>query len=299
MSVSAVGVLLNIAVILAIVIDPLKALRKGPWITILSLATADMISCVFGFCIWGYRTFFASKPRQLYFIIVDFGWAFGFSASFLMLTFLTVQIFLVTNFPMKGRYWLTTTKIKKFGIGIWLFAIPLGLTNIAYLYFSLRTSLNVYIAQIGILEVATVVQVVLHIQVAVVIVKSGRHISANAEITKHKKIAQTVIILSIILFFTAFPYFLFKQLEYLLRLEYFGQSETGQILYAISYCYTPIAVLNFVANPVLYSLRLPSYRNSLLALVGKRRNNSFPGGGNATHHIKADKRILVAKPSNV
>ena len=288
MSVSAVGVLLNIAVILAIVVDPLKALRKGPWITILSLATADMITCIFGFCKWGQTTFFANEPRKLYFNLVDFGWAFGFSASFLMLTFLTVQTFLVTNFPMKGRYWLTTTKIMIFGIGFWLFAIPLGLANIAYLCFSLRTSLNVYIAQIGILEAAAIAQVVLHIHVAVVIVKSGRHISANVEIRKHKKIAKTVIILSIILFFTAFPYFLFKQLEYLLRLEYFGQSETGQILYAISYCYTPIAVLNFVANPVLYSLRLPSYRNSLLALVGKR-NSSFPGG---------EMQHITSKPTN-
>ena len=270
MSVSAVGVVLNIAVILAIVIDPLKVLRKGPWITILSLATADVITCISGFCIWGYEHFI-TVYNELYFSIVDFFWLFGSSGSFLMLTFLTVQVFIITKYPMKSRYWLTTKKILLFGIGHWLVAILLGFSNIAYLHFDLKKSMNTYIAQIAILELAAVIQVILNIRVAIEIIRSGR-IAGNARETKHKKIAQTVIILTLILFFTAFPYFLLKQLEYLARQQYFGQSETGKILFAISYCYTPIAVLNFGANPVLYSLRLPDYRNSLLVFVGKKRN---------------------------
>ena len=272
MSMAALGVVLNIAVILAITLDPLKVLRKGPWATILSLATADLITCISGFFLWSHRVIF-HEPTELHFKLVDFGWAFGFSASFLMLTFLTAQTFIVTNFPMKSRYWLTTMRVKIFGMGFWLFALPLGLSNIARLYFSARTSLKFYVAHIGVLEFATIVQVVLHFQVAVKIVKSGRHISENVEITKHKKIAKTVIILTLILFFTALPYFIFKQLEYLARLEYFGQSKTGKILFALSYCYSPIAVLNFVANPVLYSLRLPDYRATLFALVGKRKSS--------------------------
>ena len=271
MSLSAVGAVLNMAVVIAIVIDPLKVLRKGSWITIFSLEIADLITCISGFFLWG-RSFFFRKPSDLCKGLINFCWAFGYSASFLLLTFLTVQIFIVTKYPIKGRYWLTTTMIILFGIGHWLLAILLGFSNLAYLRFHWQESLKIYIVQYGILEFATIVQVVLHIQVAVEIVKSGRHIGENFRITKHKKIAKTTIILTLILFFTAFPYFLLKQFDFFARLEYFGRSETGKILYAIPYYCRPIAMINFVANPILYSLRLPEYRNSLLALVGVRKN---------------------------
>jgi hypothetical protein len=36
MSVAATGTLLNFVVIIAIAIDPLNILRKGPWVTILN-----------------------------------------------------------------------------------------------------------------------------------------------------------------------------------------------------------------------------------------------------------------------
>ena len=46
MTVGAIGALLNILLIIAIIVDPLKVLRKGAWITILNLAFADFVVCV-------------------------------------------------------------------------------------------------------------------------------------------------------------------------------------------------------------------------------------------------------------
>ena len=269
MTASAVGAVLNIAVIIAIVVDPLKVLCKGPWITILSLAIADVITCISSFLLWGSEDFNPARIL-LYDQIVDYFWGFGYSASFLMLTFFTVQIFFITKYPMKSRYWLTTTKIILFGMGLWFLAILLGLGNIAWVHFQWQESLKISIAQYGILEIVTIVQVALQIQVAVEIVKSGRRISENDEITKHKKIAKTVIILTLVLFITALPYFVLRQIEFSTRLKYFGENKTIQILKCISVLYTPIAMMNFVANPILYSLRLPDYKNSLLAMVGLR-----------------------------
>ena len=272
MSVAVIGAVLNIAVILAIVIDPSKVLRKGPWITILSLAIADIITCIGGFCVWGAQ-YLISKFSKQYFTFAQFVNGFGISASFLMLTFLTVQIFVITKFPIKSRYWLTTKKIILIEIGVWLFAVLLGLSHLAWLRYDLKKSLKIYIAQYAVLQVATMVQVILNINVAIEIIRSGR-VTGNTQITKHKNIAKTVIILTVILFFTAFPYVMFKQLEYLARLGYIGgQSETARILPSLSIIYTPIALLNFSTNPILYSLRLPDYRKSLLAFVSKKRRN--------------------------
>ena len=275
MSVAATGALLNFVVIIAMAIDPLKILRKGPWVTILNLAIADLISCISVFFLWG-GIFFI--PENLtYYDITSFGWGFGSSASFLWLTFLSVQIFVITKFPLKGRYWFTTLKIVLVGIAVWLFAFLLGLSHITPVFYLPETmNLKIWTAQIGVLQIAVVVQIVLNIQVAIEIIRSGRS-SGNPHNAKHKNIAKTVIILTLILFLTAFPYFLLKQLTFLVRLGYFGQDKTVAVLLYFYYCYRPIAMLNFAANPILYALRLPNYRQTLLAFVGKTRSSVLRG----------------------
>jgi hypothetical protein len=250
------------------VIDPLKILRKGPWVTIVNLATADLISSVSFFCLWGEALFTAIQGNNLFYAIVGFFLYFGASGSFLWLTMFTVQIFVLTKSPLRGRYWFTTGKMVVIGIGIWICAFLLGLSNIAWLHFPYPVALKFYIGQIGVLQIAVLVQIILNIQVTVAIIRAEGSVG-NVENNKHKNIAKTVIILTLILFLTAFPYFLFKQMEFLSRLGYFGQSKTAGILRGLSYCYTPIATLNFLANPILYSLRLPDYRQTLLVFVGK------------------------------
>ncbi|CAB4020500.1 ---NA---, partial [Paramuricea clavata] len=127
--------------------------------------------------------------------------------------------------------------------------------------------LKIWTAHIGVLQIALVVQIVLIIQVAIEIIRSGRS-TGNPQNAKHKNIAKTVIILTPILFLTAFPYFLLKQLQFLARLGYFDHDKTaGSLLHNLSYRYAPIAMLNFAANPILYALRLPDYRETLLAFV--------------------------------
>jgi hypothetical protein len=274
MSVVATAALLNFVVIIAVAIDPLKILRHGPWVTILNLAIADLISCMSFFFLWGEIFFSHGSYTSLYYAISLFGWGFGSSASFLWLTFLAVQIFVITKFPLKSRYWFTTLKIVLVGIAIWLFAFLLGLSQLTYLFHVPETiGLKIWTAQIGVLQIALVVQIVLNIQVAVEIIRSGRS-TGNPQNAKHKNIAKTVIILTLILFLTAFPFFLMKQLEFLARLGYFDQDKTAGVLRYLSYYYAPIAMLNFAANPILYALRLPDYRQTLLAFVGKTRSRS-------------------------
>ncbi|CAB4009416.1 somatostatin receptor type 5 [Paramuricea clavata] len=273
MSVAATGAVLNFVVIIAMAIDPLKILRKGPWLTILNLAIADFISCISCFFLWGV-IFFIPKS-ELYDDITIIGWGFGSSASFLWLTFLSVQIFAITKFPLKSRHWFTALKIVLVGIAVWLFAFLLGLSLITYrFHLPLTINLKIWTAKMGVLQIALVIQIVLNIQVAIEIIRSGRS-TGNPQNAKHKNIAKTVIILTLILFLTAFPYFLFKQLELLARLGYFDQDETARVLHYLSYYYAPIAMLNFAANPILYALRLPDYRQTLLAFVGKTRSSQL------------------------
>ena len=275
MILSAMSGLLNILVIVAIVIDPLKKLRKGSWVTILNLATVDLISSLSLMCLWGDRffTITAIDQRKIYYAIIDFSWIFGASGSFFWLTMFTVQIFVLAKFPLKGRYWFTTKKMVLVGMVIWICTFLMGLTNMSWYYFPPPVSLKFYIGQIAVLLIAVFVVISLNIQVAVTVIRARESVG-NVENNKHNNIAKTVIILTCIFFLTAFPYFLLKQMEYLTRLGYFGQNKTTLLLNSLAFCYTPIAILNFLANPILYSLRLPDYRKTLLVLIGKENRKT-------------------------
>ncbi|CAB3997778.1 dopamine D2-like receptor isoform X1 [Paramuricea clavata] len=154
-------------------------------------------------------------------------------------------------------------------------------------------SLKIWTASFGVLLIALVVQIVLNIQVAVEIIRSGRS-TGNPQNAKHKNIAKTVIILTLILFLTVFPYFLLKLLEFLVRQGYFSSDKTAVVMYYLSYCHAPIAMLNFAANPILYALRLPDYRKTLLAFVGKTRSR-FPRPINAEQVVTVNKHVLLEK----
>ena len=262
---------------MAIIIDPLKTLRKGAWLTILNLAIADFISCISAFLLWGEAFFtanFSVNSIPIYLACIDFFWSYGVSASFLILTFFTVQIFVITKFPLKSRLIFTEIKIFFAILAVWIVSIPLGLSYLAYMCFTRETSFKIYAARIGVLQVALLVQVLLNIHVTSEIMKSARSTGNDScQNNKHRNIAKTVIILTLILLVTAFPYFLFKQIEFLARS---GQIQSDQIanwLVVISYSYAPIALLNFTANPILYSLRLPDYRRTLLVILGKLKRN--------------------------
>ena len=275
MTVAVLGALLNSIDIIVMVIDPLKILRKGPWITILNLAIADLISCVFGFCLWGMPFFFPNftKEANLYMNINYFFWSFGSSGSLLILTFFMVQIFAVTKFPLKSRHWFQTRKVVLVCIAIWLVSFPMGLSYLAHLYFPLMTALKIWIARIGLLQVAVVAQVILNIQVIVEIIRSGNSVG-NPRNSKHKTLAKTVIILTLISVFTAIPYFTFRQMQFCARLGFFGEDKTKAIINYLIYLYAPIAFLNFAVNPILYSLRLPDYRKTLLSIVCKSQRKN-------------------------
>ena len=268
-SFAATGIILNAAVVLAIVIDPLKTLRKGAWITILNLAIADAVTCVSIIGIWG-SSFFKLDKNLLYIDCCHIAWGCGISASFLMLTFFALQIFMITEFPLKSRFMLTEGKSALVTLTIWLFSFLLGLSQISCNYFPLQMCFKFYIAHAGILQFTVLVQIALNIHIAITIKKSGRHIGKQScQNSKHKNIAKTVMILTFILFLTAFPSFVFKLIELIFRLGHLGQSKTAKIFGDIFYCYAPIMTLNFTANPILYSLRLSDYRRTLLAVLGQ------------------------------
>jgi hypothetical protein len=273
MTIDAVGVVSNTFLIIAILFDPLRVLRKGAWITILNLSIADLIAAASSFMMIGSPVEFHIRNRIIY-SFFEFFWMFGVSASFMLLTFLTIQTYIIVKYPIRSRFIISVKRIALFCSLVWAFAILFGFSNVMYVIRSdltLPQNMKIHITRIAILELTVVVQLVLKIFIIREIVASAQNFRGGSErqsYSKHKEIAKTILILVVILIVTALPYFIAKQIEYLYKLDIVGGDTLVRLF---SNYYEPVAVLNFAFNPILYSLRLPEYRRSLLALLPKCR----------------------------
>ena len=270
MVIDAVGVICNSLLIIAILFDPLKVLRKGAWFTIFNLSIADLIAAGSNFMNIGAVKF--PIKNEISAGIFFYLWMFGVSASFMLLTFLTIQTYIIVKYPIQSRFIISGKKICLSCLVIWTLATLLGFGSVLHRIkkdFAFELSMKIYISQIAVLELTVVVQLLLKVLIIREIVASARNIEGEAERrdhTKYKEVAKTVVILIVILIVTALPYFAAKQIEYLYKLRVVRGDE---LIRLFSNYYEPVAVLNFALNPILYSLRLPDYRRSLLALLCK------------------------------
>lgn len=273
------------------IFDPLKILRKGPWITILNLAIADLLSCVFCFLDWTsypiFKIFYLSDSELK---IVAFGWSFSTGASFLFLTYFSVQIFFLTMNPLKRRFTFTTSKVFSASVGIWLISIPIGFCYVIDIFQSVHDHsgpIKFWVIRIAFLHFLTLVQLTLNIQVVIKIISSRRNTEDDcSHNNKHRNIAKTVVILTAILFITTFPFLLLKQIEFVSKMNNTHKSKFIAKLGKIVYLFYPVLIINFVANPILYSLRLRDFRRSLFALIGKiRGNNAHIHGNNISFRL--------------
>ena len=266
MTVCSIGMLCNLLLILVIIIDPLVILHRGAWITILNLSFADFLAC--GSQLMNLVAL-ETETENMILDICNFLWMLGVGASFIFLGLLTIQIYVIIKFPVKSRIMLTSKRVLISSTIVWVIAVGMGVANIGHIWLKDLKVVLIYIANIAILEVIVVFQMVIKILIVFEILSSRRKLlKVEIQDRKQMQVAKTIIILNVILFVTAFPYFLAKQIEYLHRLGYISGHplvQKGNVYYQ------PVALLNFISNPLLYSLRLGDYRRSSLALFKCRK----------------------------
>ncbi|XP_046859716.1 uncharacterized protein LOC124453058 isoform X3 [Xenia sp. Carnegie-2017] len=268
MVVSTVGVLTNGLLIVVIVKDPLNKLRRGPWITILSLSIADFTASLSQFMIVGLGRLFEVKPSKAVIYSVLFFWMFGAAGSFFHLTSLTWQTYKIAKYPKYRQQMLSTKKIYILCATVWLIAICMAFAEDTSLYIKKFDQLMyIYITVYAVLEIAVLLQIILKCFILKVVLQSrqGTKVNAKQYNTKHFEIVKAIIVLNVLLLVTAFPYFIAKQVEFIQRL---GKIQS-ELAWRFSYYYEPVAMVNFAVNPIVYALRLPVYRNSLKALFKK------------------------------
>ena len=186
----------------------------------------------------------------------------------MLLAFFSLQVYTVTKFPFKAPHFWTRQKVILCCVGIWLLAGLLGLDSIyKYLRPDFDKHTKWWTVQVVVWSMNVIIQIVLKILTCWEIFKTRRN-SGQSQNSRHRQITTTVMIMVAVQMFTVFPYIIILQLQSRIYLP------KEIITYIL-----PIVGLNFAPNPIIYFLRLPDYRSSLLSLYGKRNNqtSSDPG----------------------
>ena len=181
----------------------------------------------------------------------------------MLLAFFSLQVYTVTKFPFKALHLWTRKKVILCCVGIWLLAGLLGHDSIhEYLSPDFEKQAKWWTVRIVVWSINVIIQIVLKILTCWEIFKTRRN-SGQSNNSRHRQITTTVMIMVALQIFTAFPYIVILQLHYRIHLP----------MEIITYTF-PIVVLNFAANPIIYFLRLPDYRSSLLSMYGCRKCNN-------------------------
>ena len=216
MTVDSIGMLCNLLLILVIIIDPLKILHRGAWMTILNLSIADFTACIVNFVLSLLSQINDLETLQRAATPISFFWMFASSASFMLLTLLTAQMYIIIKYPIRSKLALTRKNIVLACMTIWVLAVGLGLTDITHIWSD--SPYYFYISNIAVLELAVAIQVLLKILIVVEIF-TNRESIRNAKNRKQNDVAKTVMMLNVILIVTAFPYFWQNRLSTLRHLS--------------------------------------------------------------------------------
>lgn len=180
----------------------------------------------------------------------------------MLLALLNIQVYVIIKYPIKSRLMINGKKVVASCLVVWVLATGMGFMNVSYIWLKNNRPYYTYIGYVACLEIAVFIQIVLKILITVQML-SSRHRALKGENQKQKQVAKTVMLLNLIQIFTALPYFLALQIEWAVQLQSSGDNS---FLTNFSYYYEPVALLNFVLNPIMYSLRLNDYRRSAIAL---------------------------------
>ena len=248
--------------------DPLKILRTGLWITIINLAAADLAVCVVNFFVAIILCLEAVKLNAEQILVIACLSHLAISASFMLLAFFSLHVYTVTKFPFKAPHFWTRKRVVLCCVVIWLLAGLFGsATIVTFLHPDFDKEEKWWTVQVVIYCIIVIIQIVLKILTCWEIFKT-RCNSGQSQSSIHRQITTTVTIMVVIQMFTTFPYFVIEQLRH----DVFSQSY--HLLNEITTYYWPFFCLNFCVNPIIYFLRLPDYRLSLLSLCRCRKHKN-------------------------
>ena len=257
-TISVLGVALNVLLLVAFHKDPLKCFRNSGTYLVMNLAVSDCLTCLFA-------PFFLVCGA----VIPGWHWIFGFLAmwfgtfSFVSIASISIDRFLLVAYPIKHHIKMKGKVIILWLAAIWIVSCTLALEGL------LDVRRNNEIIGVIIISISVVIYACTYWKLrkqAKNIALQNSHESRAQEIRilKEKKFLNTIIVIACVAFLSIVPSMVFFRIYYSLTWRNDILTKTFiNILRLIFYA-------NFAVNPIIYVIRLPNYRKTFYLLYLRR-----------------------------
>ena len=259
---SIVGVASNSLLLVAFIKDPLKCFRNSGTYLVMNLSVSDCLMNLVCLVTNIALRFAISSHQMLFFFFILLA-----CVSCVSITSISIDRFLMVAFPIKHRILMRCKIMILWIAAIWITCCAITLFRISDIR---ETSGRQAICSLGVIII--ILSAVMYLSTYYKLKKKSRNIalqnsienrSQALRILKEKRFLKTIIITASMAFVCTVPYFV---------LDLFVNSCVNISLHStILYeAFTFVFQLNFAVNPLIYILRLPSYRKTFYAIYCKR-----------------------------
>ena len=264
--VSSVAVVSNVLLLIAFIKDPLKCFRNTGTYLVMNLSASDCMMGVFSLL-------FRITPRSniLYPAFTFFIFCLGI-VSFVSITSISIDRFLLVTYPIKHRIWFKSKVIVLWIAAIWVVSCVISLYQMFSDFRSASGRRVFYVFSVSLILLSSVMYSSTYYKLKrqsrnIALHNSNGSNGQEIRILKQKRFLRTIVIISCIAFVSIVPYLAFSALHsYLGFLE--DNLQAFRVLHVV--CIT-IFFMNFVVNPLIYVLRLPSYRKTFYLIYCRRK----------------------------
>ena len=200
-----------------------------------------------------------------------------------MLFLLSVEVFIITKYPLTAHLMLTKRRTVLIILLMWLASLLIASSN----FWTSDYPFAVFFVVLSVFEIAVMAVIIFRILVILNMRRNRREISRLMPEGSANDNGLTIsfLLLFVVFLLTAFPYFVAEQVHllYHAKLEWNISFNHDVIAYS-----APLAHINYLINPLIYAYRMPDFRDSLISLLCCRKLTQ----GNAPRTPDSDRRMV-------
>lgn len=269
-TVSFFGVASNILLLIAFLKDPLKCFRNSGTYLIINLSVSD---CLTSLC-----APFSSYVPLIHLhteFFTHFAVIWVANASFLSITSISIDRFLMVTLPIKHRIFVKGKVMAIWIAAIWILSCLISAFNF-FFSFKKHKGVAVHIIGASLVALATVMYAFTYCKLKkqsrnIALENSSESRAQEIRIHKEQKFLNTIIIIACIAFASLFPSLAFFQIYLSL-----GFASDSRVFTTCRKILTYVFFTNFAVNPIIYVVRLQNYRKTFYLLYYKKVTGHNP-----------------------
>ena len=262
--ITVIGAASNILLLVAFIKDPLKCFRNSGTYLVLNLSVSDCLVCLFA----SFYSLTATEILKASSKTIGFLEYWFASVSFLSITSISIDRFLIVGYPIKHRIWMKGKLII-----LWLAAIWIGscLVSVLSLICFHTNGINIAYTFCVVLVILSAVMYAFTYYTLkersnnIALQNSTEDRTQEIRILKEKRFLKTIILIACVAFSCAIPYMILYLSYDSLNLQ--KDKLISEVIFTASLF---IFYINHAVNPFIYILRLPNYRKTFYLLYWKK-----------------------------